>query len=80
MTAIDGTGLHALEALTEKLRASGREVILCGMRAQPRQMMLRAEFHVHIEPENMCHNVRDALRRARALLSNANARSVSAPA
>ncbi len=32
MTAIDSTGLHALEALTEKLRASGREVILCGMR------------------------------------------------
>ena len=48
MTAIDSTGLSALESLADKLRESGRTVILCGMRAQPRGLMMRAEFHEHV--------------------------------
>ena len=68
MTALDATGLHALEAVAGKLRASGRAVILCGMRAQPRRLMSRADFQAHIGRENICRNVQEALRRARALL------------
>ena len=45
MTAIDGTGLHALEHFADVLHASGRTLILCGMRDQPARMMERAEFH-----------------------------------
>ena len=30
MTAIDATGLHELERLTERLRATGRTLLLCG--------------------------------------------------
>ncbi len=30
MTAIDATGLHALESISERLRKAGRHVILCG--------------------------------------------------
>ncbi len=68
MTAIDGTGLHALEHLADVLHASGRVLLLCGMRDQPARMMARAEFHEHIGTENMLPSAEAAIGRARALL------------
>ena len=35
MTAIDASGLHALETLSDRLKKSGRTLILCGARHQP---------------------------------------------
>ena len=35
MTALDATGLHAMEQLAERLRKSGRTLLLCGAREQP---------------------------------------------
>jgi SulP family sulfate permease len=67
MTAIDGTGLHALEHLAAALQRSGRSLLLCGMRDQPARMMERAEFHEHIGSENLVPSVQAALARARAL-------------
>jgi SulP family sulfate permease len=69
MTAIDGTGLHALERLAAALRASGRTLLLCGMRDQPARMMERAAFHQHIGDDNMLPSLDVALARARTLLS-----------
>ena len=68
MTAIDGTGLHALEHFADVLHASGRTLILCGMRDQPARMMERAEFHEHIGEANLARTIEAALRRARAVL------------
>jgi SulP family sulfate permease len=68
MTAIDGTGLHALEHFADVLHASGRTLILCGMRDQPARMMERAEFHQHIGDENLAPTIEDALTRARGVL------------
>jgi SulP family sulfate permease len=68
MTAIDGTGLHALEHFADVLQASGRTLLLCGMRDQPARMMERAEFHRHIGDKNLLPNVASALDRSRALL------------
>jgi SulP family sulfate permease len=68
MTAIDGTGLHALEHFADVLHASGRTLILCGMRDQPARMMERAEFHQHIGDENLAPTIEDALTRARGIL------------
>jgi SulP family sulfate permease len=68
MTAIDGTGLHALEHFADVLHASGRTLILCGMRDQPARMMERAEFHEHIGDVNLAATIEAALRRARELL------------
>ena len=68
MTAIDGTGLHALEHFADVLHASGRTLILCGMRDQPARMMERAEFHEHIGEANLTPTIADALRRAQAVL------------
>jgi SulP family sulfate permease len=70
MTAIDATGLHALEHLAERLVASGRQLILCGMRAQPAKLMTQAEFHHHIGGENICPSFKAAIERAREILKS----------
>jgi SulP family sulfate permease len=67
MTAIDGTGLLALEDLAAKLHASDRHLILCGAREQPARLMRRAEFARQVGKENICSNVEEALTRARQL-------------
>jgi sulfate permease, SulP family len=64
MTAIDATGLRALEELADRVKASGRRLILCGAREQPAQLMRQSEFEQHVGPENICANVTEALARA----------------
>jgi SulP family sulfate permease len=70
MTAIDATGLLALEDVAEKLHATGRTLILCGARPQPAQLMRQAEFEQHVGHENICPNVSAALLRAEMLYLN----------
>jgi SulP family sulfate permease len=67
MTAIDGTGLRAFEDLSDRLRASGRTLILCGAREQPAAVMRQAQFHDHIGARNLCPNIEAALARAAEL-------------
>ena len=64
MTAIDGTGMLALEDLAENLHRAGRTLILCGAREQPARLMRRAEFEQHVGRENICPSVEAALNRA----------------
>ena len=71
MTAIDGTGLHALEWFADVLQKSGRTLLLCGMRDQPARMMERAEFHEHMGGENLLPSLEAALVRARTILASA---------
>lgn len=67
MTAIDATGLLALEDLADKLHATGRHPILCGARPQPAKLMRQAEFERHVGRENVCPHITAALERARIL-------------
>jgi SulP family sulfate permease len=69
MTAIDGSGLGALEDLADELHATGRTLILCAAREQPAKLMAQAEFDRHVGHENICKDFDVALARARALLS-----------
>ncbi|MFZ1131832.1 MAG: SulP family inorganic anion transporter [Terriglobales bacterium] len=64
MTALDATGLFALEEVARTLKKSGRELILCGAREQPLRLIQQTEFEELVGPENICVNVQDALRRA----------------
>jgi sulfate permease, SulP family len=64
MTALDATGLFALEEVARTLKASGRELILCGAREQPLKLMQQTEFADLVGPGNICDNVQDALSRA----------------
>jgi sulfate permease, SulP family len=67
MTAIDATGLKAIEDFADAVHASGRALLLCGAPSQPTQMMQRAEFHRHVGAENILPSVDAALRRAAEL-------------
>jgi sulfate permease, SulP family len=64
MTAIDATGLFALEETAKHLQATGRTLILCGAREQPAQLIHQAEFEEVVGRENICANVEEALGRA----------------
>jgi sulfate permease, SulP family len=64
MTALDATGLFALEEVAKTLHASKRTLILCGAREQPAQLMDQGEFAEVVGKENVCDNVQAALRRA----------------
>lgn len=64
MTAIDATGLHALEGLAERLRKSGRTLLLCGAREQPAQLIQKSDFVEHVGQENICPHIEAALQRA----------------
>lgn len=65
MTAIDATGLHELERLTERLRATGRTLLLCGARSQPEQLLRQSPFLEYLGEANMLPHVEAALSRAR---------------
>ena len=64
MTAIDATGLFALEEIARALHKAGRTLILCGAREQPGELMKQAEFEEIVGRENICPNVQAALGRA----------------
>jgi len=70
MTAIDATGLYALEEIAKQLHDSGRTLILCGAREQPAQLIHQAEFEDVVGRENICANVDQALRRAEDVFEN----------
>jgi SulP family sulfate permease len=64
MTALDATGLHALEVLSDRLKKSGRTLLLCGACHQPARILNDAEFIEHIGAKNIAIHVQDALLRA----------------
>src|SRR5881394_216082 len=64
MTALDATGLFALEEVARHLHATKRTLILCGAREQPARLIHQAEFEDVVGAENICDNVQQALRRA----------------
>ena len=65
MTAIDATGLHELEKLADRLRATKRTLLLCGARSQPEQFLKQSPFLAYLGKENMLPHVEAALSRAR---------------
>jgi SulP family sulfate permease len=78
MTALDATGLFALEETAKALHASKRTLILCGAREQPSQLIHQAEFAEVIGEENICGNVQEALRRAEEVYERLEAKSARA--
>jgi len=67
MTALDATGLHAIEQLARRLHASGRTLILCGAREQPARFLDQSDFVQRVGAENIVPHVRAALARAQQI-------------
>jgi SulP family sulfate permease len=67
MTAIDATGIHAMEALAKRLRGTGRTLLLCGAMQQPSKLLRQARFLDQLGRENILPNIQAALDRARVI-------------
>ncbi len=78
MTAIDATGLQALEELSDAVHESGRGLILCGAREQPARLMHQAEFEEHVGTGNICPSIAAALERAKVVYQEIEQRSLHA--
>ncbi len=67
MTAIDATGMHAFEVLSERLKKAGKTLLLCGARDQPGKLLKQSEFVEKIGENNIQPHVEAALRRAKEI-------------
>ncbi len=67
MTAIDATGLRAIEDLAHAVRATSRVFLLSGAREQPLALMRRSHFAQRLGVEHVCPTFDDALARAREI-------------
>jgi SulP family sulfate permease len=76
MTALDATGLFAIEEIARQLQATSRVLILCGAREQPASLIHQAEFEEVVGAENICDNVQSALRRAEQVHDQLEARAI----
>jgi SulP family sulfate permease len=70
MSAIDATGLKAIQDLADTLHASDRTLLICGAPSQPSRLMEQAEFHRHLGDDNILPSLSAALRRAEQLTSS----------
>jgi sulfate permease, SulP family len=67
MTALDATGIHAIERFAERLQKSGRTLLLCGAREQTAKLLEQADFVRHVGQEKILPHVRAALNRVRQI-------------
>ena len=67
MTALDATGIHALEQFSDRLRKVGKSLLLCGARDQPSNLISRSDFLKHVGIQNVLPHVQAALDRARQI-------------
>lgn len=68
VTAMDTTGMNALESVVERMQQRGGTVILSGIHQQPLQLLRKAGVIDLIGRENFCGTFDDALARAGELL------------
>ena len=64
MTALDATGIHALEQFSDRLHKAGKTLLLCGARDQPSRLISGSDFLKHVGAENVLPHVQAALARA----------------
>jgi SulP family sulfate permease len=75
MTALDATGLFAIEEVARALQVTGRTLILCGAREQPAQLLHEAEVEELIGKDNICDNVQEAVGRAQDVFEKLEAKA-----
>jgi SulP family sulfate permease len=73
MSAIDSTGLGAIEEVAARLHDSGRHLLLCGAKEHPAKLIHQAVFEEKIGTENICVNIQQALDRAEQIMEQKQA-------
>ncbi|MFP4259706.1 MAG: SulP family inorganic anion transporter [Opitutales bacterium] len=68
VSAMDATGMNALESVVERIRNQGGTVVISGIHQQPLQMLRKAGFIETIGMENFCATFDESLERAKQLL------------
>jgi SulP family sulfate permease len=56
--------------LCDRLKKSGRTLVLCGARDQPARFLQQAEFIDHIGKDNIQPHVQAAIKRARQIFED----------
>jgi SulP family sulfate permease len=64
MSAIDGTGIHALEHLAKRLQTAGRSLVICGAQPQPLVLIKRSKLVKLLGARNIQPHLDAALERA----------------
>jgi sulfate permease, SulP family len=64
MTALDGTGVHAIEEFARRVVAVEKKLIICGARKQPAKLLRHSKLPGLIGAENLVPHVDAALVRA----------------
>lgn len=72
LTALNGTGLHALEDFAKRVKVSGRYLIVCGARRQPARLIGSSMLPQIIGRENICPHIAAALHQAQAIYGSFN--------
>jgi len=67
VSAMDATGLNAIEELRHRLGKRNRKLILSGVHSQPREVMERAGFLDAIGRDNVCPHITAALEQSQRL-------------
>ena len=67
MTALDATGIHAIETFAMRLHESGRTMLLCGAMEQPSKLLNGPRFLDRVGRENIMPNIQAALDRAKEI-------------
>jgi SulP family sulfate permease len=65
MTAIDATGIHAIETFAKRLHECGKTMLLCGAMEQPSKLLQGTRFLDRVGRENIMPNIQAALDRAK---------------
>ncbi len=64
MSAIDGTGIHAVESLATRLQSANRSLVICGAQPQPLELMQRSKLIKLLDKRNIQPHLDAALQRA----------------
>lgn len=68
VTAMDATGMNALESVIERMKSHGGTIILSGIHQQPLQLMRKVGTLDLIGRDNVCATFDDALMKAKQLV------------
>jgi SulP family sulfate permease len=77
MTAIDSTGIHAIESFAKRLHESDRTLLLCGAMQQPSKLLRGGRFVDRVGRENIVENIQAALDRAKEVYAAQEAAKAS---